>query len=509
MSEHGGSNARDPGMLTCTPRTVPAAAPQLPPRSRPRIAEAWLVPGVPALVALLVNLWRLDTPALWRDEAATLSAAQRPLGDLFRMLGEIDAVHGAYYVVMHGVTEAFGIGATAVRMPSVIAAAVAAGGTAMLGRRLAGTRVGLMAGLLLATSPMLSRYAQEARQYSVTTALAVVATCLFVRAIDRGSLPWFAGYAASIALVGWIHLFTLLLLPVHVLALWAVRREGGLLIRWVVATAAGLATVVPLVLMSMPQSKKQVEWIAKPQGKDVTTLLDYLAGAHLLVIPVLGLAALALWRPFDRESRVDLRVVALAWSVLPPALLLGISLIEPYYVMRYVVFAVPGVALTVAAGLRRIPLWGSLPAFLAIVAMTVPLHLDVREPVSRTDDNRTMAEAVRDHRLPGDAFLFRYRGYRLVMAAYPDAFRGLRDVALRAPAAQAADLQAAEVEAAALPRRLLGVRRVWFIDSRAGSRQSSLPDSRAKAWLIQRSGLFEKAGTWPFKGGAVYLYVRR
>ncbi|MFD0330359.1 hypothetical protein ACFQZC_24645 [Streptacidiphilus monticola] len=52
-------------------RTVQQSAP--PPRTLP----TRLLPAVPALLALLMGLWHLTTPGMWRDEAASFSAAQR------------------------------------------------------------------------------------------------------------------------------------------------------------------------------------------------------------------------------------------------------------------------------------------------------------------------------------------------------------------------------------------------------------------------------------------------
>ena len=41
-------------------------------------------------------------PSLWFDEAATISAGTRSIPDLWRMVHNIDAVHGLYYLLMHG-----------------------------------------------------------------------------------------------------------------------------------------------------------------------------------------------------------------------------------------------------------------------------------------------------------------------------------------------------------------------------------------------------------------------
>ena len=87
---------------------------------------------IPALTALAVTLYQIQRPSLWRDEGATLAAVHRSLPQLLRMLGHTDVVNGAYYVLMWFVTRAAGTGALALRFPSAVGMAVAAGVTAAL-----------------------------------------------------------------------------------------------------------------------------------------------------------------------------------------------------------------------------------------------------------------------------------------------------------------------------------------------------------------------------------------
>ena len=56
---------------------------------------------IPALAALAVGGYRLGGPSLWRDEAYTLTTAQRSFGQIFALLLHVDAVHGPYYLGMH------------------------------------------------------------------------------------------------------------------------------------------------------------------------------------------------------------------------------------------------------------------------------------------------------------------------------------------------------------------------------------------------------------------------
>ncbi|HYA51573.1 MAG TPA: glycosyltransferase family 39 protein, partial [Streptosporangiaceae bacterium] len=214
-----------------------APAPSRPPAAAPaparRVAGPAWVAIIPALIALAVTLYQVQRPSLWRDEGATLAAVHRSLPQLLRMLGHTDVVNGAYYVLMWFVTRAAGTSALALRFPSAVGMAVAAGVTAALGRRLVSARAGLAAWLVFAALPSVTWYAQNARSYALVTALATIASYLLVRstaAPGRGR-RWLAGYGVSVAALGLGNIFALLLIPAHglTLALWARhdRRVGA------------------------------------------------------------------------------------------------------------------------------------------------------------------------------------------------------------------------------------------------------------------------------------------
>src|SRR6185369_17316445 len=143
---------------------------------------AW-VAIIPALITLIVTVYQIQRPSLWRDEGATLAAVHRSLPQLVRMLGHTDVVNGAYYVFMWFETRAAGTGVLALRFPSAVGMAVAAGVTAALGRRLVSARAGLAAGLVFAALPSVTWYAQNARSYGLVTALATIASYLLVRSV--------------------------------------------------------------------------------------------------------------------------------------------------------------------------------------------------------------------------------------------------------------------------------------------------------------------------------------
>ena len=463
--------------------------------------RAWLVPAVPGVAGLLVPLWGIRGPSLWRDEAATIVVARQPFAGMVRILTHIDAVHAAYYTLMHFVVAVLGQGEAAVRLPSAMGVSAAAAGTALLGRRLAGSGTGVAAGLVLAGSPIVSRFGQEARSYTIVMALAVWATYLLVRAVERETRRAFAGYAAGVAVLGLGHVFALLLLLAH--ALIVSRYARALAGRWAVAVLAASAVVSPTAAVAVGQ-RAVVDWIVAPTRGDLSSLAAALAGSALLVPPVAVLAGYGLARR-SPEGTIDLRELAGAWLVVPPAVLLGVSLLHPYYQLRYVLICLPAAALLAGMGLARLRKWVMVVVIVVMVSLAVPAHLDWRKETSRPDNLRGAARILRKH--PGDALVFGVTAYRRVAAAYPRFFGRMNDIALAVPAGKAGNLTGTEVAPEELRRRVLAVRQVWLIDPVMPPGVRPTPADRAKRSLFG-SSLFTPAGRWRFKGGSLTLYER-
>jgi mannosyltransferase len=161
------------------------------PTGRSRLTGG-LVIAVPAATSLVVGGYEIGGPSLWRDEAYTKDAINRSVGQIFTLLGHMDAVHGAYYLLMHVVAAAIGTSATALRFPSLCAMVVATAFTAAIGRRTAALAqppdtagpgrlnvpalTGFASGMVFATAPYMTYYAQMARSYAVVTMFATVST---------------------------------------------------------------------------------------------------------------------------------------------------------------------------------------------------------------------------------------------------------------------------------------------------------------------------------------------
>ncbi|GGP77805.1 glycosyltransferase family 39 protein [Streptosporangium pseudovulgare] len=442
--------------------------------------------AVPPTVAAAIAGWGITVPSLWRDESVTGMAARMSLPELRALLADIDTVHALYYLLMRpfAALGASGPVELMLRLPSLLAFAAAAYGVAVLGRRLAGPAAGLWSGLLYAVLPIMSRYAQEARGYALVSAVAVLATWLLVAALERPSRRRFAGYGAAVALLGWLHLYALLLLAAHAVAVLAAGRavpgtrpprrprssptshppRGPLRPpwpSWLLAVAGAGVALAPLVVVAAGQRDTQLFWLRSPGPPELAAFPIEVAGSAAGAAAVFGLAMWGGW------SARRTPLVA-AWAVLPFAISFAVSQVVPVYHPRYVLVVVPGVALAAGIGLTRLAAaagrWRfavAVPAVLLVAATALPAHEALRTPDSRPDDLRSLAATLDAEVRPGDRVLFVPYRYRLFVAVYGGPYERLVDLT-RAPG-RYGPRTAAEFTAAAA-----GASRIWLVSARIG-----------------------------------------
>ncbi len=458
--------------------------------------SGWLVVAIPALAAFVSAGADLSGPSLWRDEAYTKDAITRSLSHLFALLGHTDAVHGAYYVVMHFTSEVIGTSDAALRLPSLCAMAVATGFTAAIGRRAAaaaGSRwpgaTGLLSGLLFAAAPDMTYYAQMARSYAFVTMFATIASYLLLRAAGPGGggWRWWCGYGVAVACTGLFNTFGLLILPAHALTLLAVAPVRGgaaawlrrTVVSWLASSAAAVAVLVPVLLVSFRQ-RGQISWLAKPDVNTITTMLREYAGSKALIVPVALLAAGGVVAGVIQGRRLSPAAIALPWLVVPPAILLAVSLVKPVYSQRYIEFCLPALAILVAAGLVGLarlvattPLgrtdirlaWMPSTVILAVLAVLLisPQHA-IRQSSARPDDLRLAAAIVAANQQPGDVVFYMPDDMYVLGTGYPAPFRKLRNIGLAESPIASATLTGREVTSPAeLASRFTDVERVWFV----------------------------------------------
>ncbi|MCC3771345.1 protein O-mannosyl-transferase family, partial [Streptomyces sp. UNOC14_S4] len=442
----------------------------------------WWVPGIPAAVVCALGLWGIGRQrSMWRDEAATWQVAHRSLGEIRHLLDEVDLVHGLYYALMHGLFAAFGDSLVTLRLPSVLAMALAAALTSSLGARLADPWAGLGAGLVFALLPPVQQYAQEGRAYALVTAAVALATWLLVTALEHprpAAARWrWGAYAVTLLVGALLNWFSLLALPAHALTVALARPGRVRLTRWAMASAAAVAGALPLIVASRAQSF-QVSWI-RP--------LTWPALLGIALVVAGGCLCARIRIPHRRVGGVSLASVALPLLAVPQLALVLVSLIQPVYLVRYVLYTQVGLALLAGlavgwavvgmAGVRRRRLRlrlrpGALLGVAAVVAFAalLPVELRLRGPHSRVDDVLSTADRVARVARPGDAVLFVPAARRDTALVSPDRFTGLKDIALAESPERSGTLKGEEATPGEIRAAMLRERRIVVIGDAVGVR---------------------------------------
>src|SRR5246127_3693405 len=119
-------------MPTLEQRAAGIADKPAPARPGGRLRDPW---AIAVFAAVVSGAWACR-PSLWFDEGATISAsASRTLPELWKLLGSIDAVHGLYYLLMHGWFAIFAPTEFWSRAPSALAIGAAAAGVTVFTRQ--------------------------------------------------------------------------------------------------------------------------------------------------------------------------------------------------------------------------------------------------------------------------------------------------------------------------------------------------------------------------------------
>lgn len=500
---------------TLCPVQTPEAAPR---RGWPAVAVppwvagqlAWLLP---AAVAAVVVTYRAARPVPWRDEFASWSAATRTVPEIVALGRHIDGVLVPYYLFLHFWIGWFGDSPAAMRAPSMLAMIAMTAAVAILATRFRGRAAGLLAGLLTAVLPVVSRYGQEARGYAFAALFATVATLAMAAALERPRWWRWVAYALCVLLVGLSHLISLLVVAGHLVAVVvaAVHERRRRPLWGLPAAAAGVGGVLLLTRDGLGQQNAQLNWLSTAQPKILTSVPELLFLSPIVGGAVFALALFALHR--GQPTPAIVRAVLLWLTVLPPIGLLFAydRLVGPIFVGRYLLFAVPLLCVLAGAGLTALRLPVALVAVLVVGVLGLPLQSEVRREHSPFD-YRAAAAVVGANEEPGDGIVYAPRGgWQLVDIGLEYYLRGRapRDVLLAESETQDASLWATECADPAAC--LKGVTRVWVVAA-DNLDPAFRADATNQLTAAQRAALraaYAPQRSWRVDGFTITLFAAR
>lgn len=362
----------------------------------------WIVLGIGLTIFILLVLATITKSTIWFDEAFGAYIVHFNFLDIARYTAT-DVHPPLYYWILKLWTDFFGTTELAFRSLSLIFGASAITFGFLLVKRLFGRKAAWVSLLLLVISPMLIRYGQEARMYTLSATITLAATYVLAYAAEsKKRRPWVI-YGILVGLGMWTHYFTAIVWLAH----WAWRaivvRQSGkrgkefkkafFTKNWILAhiVAVGLFVPwIPLMLVQLTIIQAAGFWIS-PIGADtltsyMTNVLFYLdhdqasgwyGAALAVIILMLAVFGVRLYRTLGKKQRQNyllilsltiVPVLLLALASLPP---LRSSFVERYLLPATIGFSLlAGITLTLGvAKLRRI--WQVIIVSIVGVSMLV------------------------------------------------------------------------------------------------------------------------------------------
>ncbi len=325
-------------------------------RSRPE----WLVLALVAALtvpAAALRFWGIGKQGFWYDEATTAWLLRAGPARMLATLPRTESTPPLYYLVGWVWTRAFSDNEVGLRSLSALAGVACVPVTFLAARSLAGRRAAVFAGLLVAVSPLLVWYSQEARSYSLYALASAVSLWLFARARAHTSGPRLAAWGVSAAGALCIHYFALFVVLPEALLLVAERRAPlrARLLALAIPAAAGAA----LVALALAQRGRTYFFTRAPLGIRVRQVVQFFAvgfsppSTLAVLVPAATLLAAALVLLILRAERGQRSGAASAAAigaaaVLVPVLLAAIGV--DYLNARNVIGAVAPLAVVAGAG---------------------------------------------------------------------------------------------------------------------------------------------------------------
>ena len=368
-------------------------------KKHPKLDLVILFVGLAAF--LTITLINAPRASIWFDEAFSAYIIQFSFWDIARYTAT-DVHPPFYYWLLKVWASIFGTTEIGYRSLSIVLGAATAVVAFFLSRKLFGRSVAWLSFIFIVLSPMLIRYSDEARMYTLAALIVFAATFVLVKAKETNQRKYWVWYAVLVSLGMWTHYFTALAWLAHLVWHGTESWHKGIKPKefwskvfakpWILtyALAVGLFLPwLPFMIKQLTVVQSAGFWIG-PVGVDtptnyITNYFYYLEHGQvqswlalamifvvLVVIAVLPKAYVALT---TKEKRSFLLISALAFA--PPVLLFFASLppLRSSFVDRYLIPAVVALSIFLAIvlikGTRKWhPLLRTLPV-LVVVGMMI------------------------------------------------------------------------------------------------------------------------------------------
>jgi uncharacterized membrane protein len=350
-------------------------------------------------VAYFVRTNNLNAQSLWRDEVDAIRFSDWAPADLISGLFQRGHNGPLFFLLLRLWRNLFGDTEFALRYFSVLTGTLAIPVSFLLARQLGfSRRAGLLLALLLATSPYLVWYGQEAKMYAFLLLTVSVAFLAYLKALGGAGPQWWVLFVVTTSLSFYLHILSPLMLLVYLAVALLHYRD---LVRhwkaWLISMACLTLPYVPLVLwqLSFLIDGTDRGHPFYPLRQEFYLLLQLYTSGLLRFVdltPIIVAVFLFLSGLFIHNGRANFerltastRLILASWVLLPPLVVYLVSLRVPIFEDRYLIYISPAFYLVIVLGLLLVRhhsrLLASLCLGLILVINLLGIWQQQRQPI--------------------------------------------------------------------------------------------------------------------------------
>lgn len=399
----------------------------------------WAVLGIGLTTFCLLAARTITTSSIWFDEAFSAYIVKFNFIEIARYTAT-DVHPPLFYWILKIWIELFGTSEVAFRSMSVMFGMTAITFGFLLVKRLFGRYAAWLSLLFFVISPMLIRYGQEARMYTLAITIVMAATYVLTFAVKSNKRSLWILYGILVSLGMWTHYFTAVVWISHwvwrLIVTYRPRMKSQQFVKafftrdWIIAHVVAIGLFVPW-LPSMYKQLTTIQslgfWIGSVNTDTLTNYLtnilfylehnqviDWWVLIFFTTVTILAVFSVKLFKSMNINQRNNyLLIIIIAFVPVLLLFLLSLPPLKPSFVERYLTPSAAIFSLFVGVTLSLVNIktvWRVLTTLLIVVCMVFGItnvyHYGNYNKNSNTQINtRQIIEQIKTKAQPGEPII--------------------------------------------------------------------------------------------------------
>jgi mannosyltransferase len=321
------------------------------------------------VVNLIIKVLFLTHYDIALDEPFTIFYSQKSITELYSIL-ESENNPPLHFIFLHFWIKLFGIGAFAVRFPSVLFSSLTAIVLFTIGNRFFHVRIGLLASALFSLSTMQVFFAHEARVYPLFIFLTALSLYFFLCILESNNLKYYLLLLTCNTLLIYAHYFGFFVLITEACCFFLFFEQKQKYIKsiamYLLLQILFYLPIFKIFITRATNSLSTGTWVAKPHISElygnINRFLNDRFVTLVLILTILTLSIIFIKKMKSSSFRLLLEkltkahLLVIFFFVFPYLTMYILSLQSPMFIDRYILFTTIPLYLSIAIVIHTLSL---------------------------------------------------------------------------------------------------------------------------------------------------------